>query len=102
MIHGNSAPGMGGGGINSSGTMTLINVVMVGNTADHGEAIDEHSGTLTLINTTITGNSASVCGGVWQGGAIALQNSIVAGNTDVYGILMCSTSLPSSLPARTT
>ncbi len=99
-----------GGAIESSGTVTLIDCTLMGNSADTGGAII-NSGRLTLIECTLSGNHATIGNGgaivslgtltvvqctlssnsaagfgegIFCGGStvsVTLTNSIVAGNT---------------------
>lgn len=72
----------------STGNLTLINTTLsdndaVGPSGDGGSGGGLiNLGTATLIHTTITGNSAQFDGGgIWNSGTLQLENSIVAGNT---------------------
>ena len=84
-----------GGGIYNSGTLTLTNSTVSGNTASssyysyyysYGGGI-YNGGTLTLTNSTVSGNTASSSyyysygGGIFNGGTLTLTNSTVTGNT---------------------
>ena len=75
-----------GGGISNSGTLTLMNSTVTGNSADAGGGIwNTGEMTMTLTNSTVTGNSAEVGGGIWNGGALTLMNSTVSGNVAAVG-----------------
>ena len=65
-----------GGGINNSGTLTVIGCTFSGNTARHGGGV-VNSGSLTLSNSTFNGNSAT------YGGAISIQSgsATISGST---------------------
>ena len=74
-----------GGGIYNLGTFTSVNSTFVANTSDNGGAIYNVSGTMTIVNGTITGNSLGNAitpngggGLVVEGGTIVLNNTIVA------------------------
>ncbi len=88
-ISNNSANSNTGGGIYFSGSsqLTLVNSTIYGNTSvQSGGGIFKQSSVMNLINCTVTANSISAPnqngGGIGNGGggAIVLQNSIVAGN----------------------
>jgi predicted outer membrane repeat protein len=82
-----SAPGTGnGGGINNSGTLTLVDSTVDNNSAgSYGGGI-YNGATLTLKNTTVSGNSSMVFGGgIYNNGAMTLQDSSVSNNSTVYG-----------------
>lgn len=72
-----------GGGLRNSGTASLTNVTLSGNTtAGQGGAIANLAGTLTLNNVTVAGNGAASGGGLYhEQGAVVLQNTILAGNS---------------------
>ena len=82
-----SASDRWGGGIHVSGTLTLKNSTVSGNTAQHnggGIAINNGNRPVVLANSTVSGNSASegCCGGVYLlSGTLTLTNSTVSGNT---------------------
>ncbi len=68
-------------------TVTLTNVVLTGNAACGGGGIDSQ-GTLTLMNVTISGNTTSVpgasgCagGGIFTSGTLTVTNSTISGNS---------------------
>jgi Domain of unknown function (DUF4347) len=80
----------GGGGIKNSGTLTLNNSTVSGNTTtpygDGGGILN--LSTLTLNNSTISGNTASSIGdggGIKNFGTSTLNNSTVSGNTGDFG-----------------
>jgi CSLREA domain-containing protein len=74
-----------GGGISNSGTLTLINSTVSGNSAndDGGGISNANFGTLTLVNCTVSGNSSNHdAGGIRNGVAtLTLTNSTVSGNS---------------------
>jgi hypothetical protein len=78
-----------GGGIYNGGTLTLKNSIISGNTADFGGGIYNYiNSTLTLNNSTISGNTADFFngGGIFNSGTLTLNNSTVSGNTaTTYG-----------------
>lgn len=114
----NGNTGGNGGGIfnNSTGTVTLENATVTGNTAANGGGIHSQNGNVNLINSTVSGNVAGFHGGgvyapggtitnstisnntagiVGNGngggvynntGSIAVRNSIIAGNSDSDGV----------------
>jgi hypothetical protein len=75
-----------GGGISSSGTLTLNNSNVSSNvSSDLGGGIhNADGGTLTLQNSTVSGNTG---GGIWgtygiyNGGTLSLKGSTISGNT---------------------
>ena len=71
-----------GGGLSNSGTLTLRDSTVSGNTAGLGGGLS-NSGTLTLTNSTVSGNTASTLhgGGVVNFGYTLLTNSTVSGNS---------------------
>jgi predicted outer membrane repeat protein len=93
-VSGNSAA-KGGGIAVSDGTLSVVNSVFVGNSAQgNGGGILSDASTLTLTNSTVVANvSDTKGGGVYSsGGMLAVGNSILAMNraptsADLYGIL---------------
>jgi hypothetical protein len=74
-----------GGGIFNSGTLTLTNCTVRGNSAYNGFYPFEgggifNSGMLTLTNCTVSGNDAIYGGGIYNGGTATLTNCTVSGN----------------------
>ena len=67
-VTGGSAPGVGGG-INSSGNLTVIDSIISGNTAYLGGGGIRASGDLTLRSSIVTGNTNTLSNG--SGGGIA-------------------------------
>jgi hypothetical protein len=96
-----------GGGIGNSGTLTLKNSTVSGNTSGFGGGIG-NSGTLTLSNSTVSGNTAAFFGGgIISGGTLTLNNSTVSGNTagnaggiDNFGTLTLNNSTVSGNTAN--
>jgi len=83
-VSGNSADF--GGGIQNEGTLVSTSSTFALNTAtQEGGAISSTSSTLTLIHTTVASNTSSGKGGGIKGNQIAIQNSIIAGNTAPTG-----------------
>jgi hypothetical protein len=91
-----------GGGIESTGALTLTNVTVTGNTdtSSGGTAIAQGGGihaqgALTLNNSIVqnnqvsaqaaTNNASSVGGGIWVSGPLVIKNSTVQGNTTIAG-----------------
>jgi hypothetical protein len=85
-----------GGGIWNSGTLTMMNSTVSGNTATFGGGISNRLGTLTVIDSTVSGNSAEGCfagisgpcsggGGIWNSGTLTMTNSTVSGSTADWG-----------------
>ena len=81
-VSGNSATAIGGG-ILVSGALTLDRVNMDGNRADVGGGINVGSGaSATLTNVTMSGNTVtSVGGAISTRGAVTITNSTIASNT---------------------
>jgi hypothetical protein len=70
------------------GTLTVANSTLTGNWAGNlnnsanGGGIS-NSGSATVSNSTLSGNSASLGGGIFNNGTLGLQSTIVAGNSAV-------------------
>ena len=82
-ISGNSAENSGGGINNNTGPLAVTNSVFYGNSAsEYGGALHNHNGNVTITNSTIALNSASIngCGISTYTGSIAAYNTIIAGN----------------------
>jgi hypothetical protein len=73
-----------GGGIANSGTLTLKNSIVIGNTSNSSGGI-YNDGTLTLNNSTVSDNASNFGGGIENFGTLTLNNSTVSGNTAVFG-----------------
>lgn len=70
-----------GGGIFSSGTLTLDGVMVDGNAGTNGGGLF-NQGTAVLIDTTVAGNAATgFGGGIGSSGSLTLSRSTVSGNT---------------------
>jgi hypothetical protein len=96
-LQGGQVSNPGGGGINNSGSLTLTNSTLSGNSALNGGGI-VNNGPLTVTNSTFSGNSAtSRGGGINNSGSrvAALQNTIVALNSASVGGPDCSGSVTS-------
>ena len=74
-----------GGGIHNSGTLTIYDSTVNNNTAafsNGGGIYNASSGTLSISNSTIYGNTfGSHGGGIYNAGSLTLSNSTVTGNT---------------------
>jgi hypothetical protein len=72
--------------VESSGDLTLQNVIVSGGSQHYGGAIFNY-GTLTVNYSTITGSKAGLGGGVFNGAAAALNiyASTISKNTAFYG-----------------
>jgi predicted outer membrane repeat protein len=84
-----------GGGIWSEGTLTLIGSTISGNSAHFGGGVTNRQGSLTVIDSAVLMNSAEGCrvgavlcsggGGVWNSGALTMENSTVSGSSSDWG-----------------
>ncbi len=107
---------IGGGGIlAASGTCTIRNCLIMGNTAAHtgsgtGGGILRTGGTVSVENCTVVGNRAAGTGGGAGGvqGAVTLKNSIVilnstasAGDADLQGVTPVTYSCSPTLSGAT-
>ncbi len=89
VITGNTVSGGAGGGVaSSSGTLTITNSTISGNSATGlsvggGGGISVLSGMLVMSNSTVSGNLAGNQGGGFnlQGGTATLTNCTISGNT---------------------
>ncbi len=86
LIYGNSSTSLNGGGVLNSGTLTVSNSTITGNTAAYWGGGIYNIGTLTVSNSTITGNTANAStspgtGIDNNGGTVTITSSIVAGNS---------------------
>ena len=75
--------------VKSSGTATITNCTISGNSAYSSGGGITVQGTLTITNSTITNNTADYSGaddedggGIYTSGTVNIKNTIVAGNTD--------------------
>ena len=107
-----SLGGVGGGLANSFGVVTLSNVLISGNLGVQGAGIyNNNSGTLTLNNSTIAGNSTNDQGAGLRNentaASVVLNNTIISGNesslfpatSDVGGSITNNFSLIGGSPA---
>ena len=83
---GNDTSGNGGGGILSSGDLTVMNCQISGNQSSvAGGGILNNGGTLTVTHSTIAGNTSGgdfTAGGIDStGGSLTLLNTTISGNT---------------------
>ena len=87
-IQNGSVVSSGGGGIATSGTLTLNNSVVSDNTSGWGGGgIWNVRGTVTLNNSTVSANTSSYGGGIYNSeGTMTLNNSTVSNNTSQDGI----------------
>ncbi|GLY83766.1 hypothetical protein Airi02_016950 [Actinoallomurus iriomotensis] len=74
----------GGGILNSRGTTTLFRSTITGNTADNGAGLSNDSGRLDLNQSSINDNTTRAGGGggggVYNDGALNMQNSVIRHN----------------------
>ncbi|WP_448337659.1 beta strand repeat-containing protein [Chloroflexus aurantiacus] len=68
-----------GGGIQNSGTLSVINSTFFANAALYGAGID-NTGTLTITNSTFSNNAASTAGGIYNAGTLTITNSSFSNN----------------------
>jgi hypothetical protein len=85
----NMAPNSDGGGIGTDyGTLTMVNSLISGNTAEIGGGIDSVGGVANLQNSTLSGNTALAGGGIDNDdGTLNIDNTTIAGNPRGGGIL---------------
>lgn len=75
-----------GGGLANFGTAIVMNSLFDANKGGYGGGIvNENTGSLTLTNTTITGNTAPSIAGLYTNGPATLSFDTIAGNTDTEG-----------------
>ena len=84
ITNGNGLNGIGGGGIDNAGTLTVANSTVSNNSAIFGGGID-NTGTLTVIGSTFSGNSAGTGAGIDNAGALIISESTFSGNTGGVG-----------------
>ena len=71
-----------GGGIFNTGTLTVTNSTVSGNTGARSGFGIVNTGTLTVTNSTVSGNTGPVFGyGIENTGTLTVTNSTVSGNT---------------------
>jgi uncharacterized repeat protein (TIGR01451 family)/CSLREA domain-containing protein len=71
--------GLGGGLINSGGSVALTNTTVISNTTGEGGGIF-NTGTMTITDSVVISNTAASGGGIWSNGTVSMTNSIVAFN----------------------
>jgi hypothetical protein len=83
-----------GGGISNTGTLTISNSTLSGNTAGFSGGGIVNGGALTVSNSTLSGNTArgpgsgnigSVGGAIFNGGTLTVSNCTLSGNTATAG-----------------
>ncbi len=82
-ISGNSATGSSGGGIRNTnvGSLAVSNSIIFGNATNFGAGIFNSGGTVTLTGTVISGNIAALnAGGVLNDGALTVIASTISAN----------------------
>jgi methionine-rich copper-binding protein CopC len=82
-LSGNS--GFQGGAIDNQGTLTLANSTLQGNTADYLGGGLSNEGTLTVSNSTFSGNSCPLGGGIANSGTATITNCTLSGNSAPLG-----------------
>jgi hypothetical protein len=78
-----------GGGIMSSGKLTIVRCLISSNTASTtGGAIAQVGSTheMTITNSTITGNTGSSAGAIYNEGSLLLVNDTISGNTGTQAV----------------
>jgi hypothetical protein len=73
-----------GGGIFSTGALTLTNSTIAGNTGSLGGGVYV-SGTATIEDSTISGNTGQTGGGAYFAAGTTIGNSVISGNTYLSG-----------------
>jgi len=84
IINGQTPSGQNGGGITNSGTLTLTDSIVTGNSASVGGGI-QNTGTLTVTNSRVNGNSASGSGGINNDGRLNIAGSTLNSNNAAGG-----------------
>ena|GEM_PF-780406 len=80
--NGNGYASTYGGGIYiNSGTLTLSNCTISGNSASYGGGIFNYDGAVMLTNCAVSANSAGIGGGIYDGGVLTATNSTLSGNS---------------------
>jgi hypothetical protein len=77
-----------GGGIDNSGTLTLIDCILATNSADHGGGLFNDNGTVTISRATFDRNDAGEDGGGLFNspeGTVTIANSTFVRNTSQHG-----------------
>jgi predicted outer membrane repeat protein len=85
MISGNTSSGLYGGGIyNNEGTLTVTDSTLSNNNAvERGGAIYSIEGNLTIVDITVSGNTSDLGGGIYNGtdGMTSITDSTISGNS---------------------
>ncbi len=76
---------VGGGGIRSSGTVTLLHAVVQLNTGYDSAGGIDNSGTLTLVHSVVQSNYGHSVGGILNTGELTLRDSQVLDNSAEAG-----------------
>jgi predicted outer membrane repeat protein len=82
-----SNQGVSGGGIwNYGGTLNVFGSTFLNNAGGYGGGIDNNdAGVATISNSTFTGNLATDGGAIYSHGTTAVIDSTITGNTATYG-----------------
>jgi hypothetical protein len=81
-VAGNTA-GLEGGGIENDGALTVYKCTFFGNSAGAGGGAIDNNGSLVANESTLIGNSGNGVGsGIWAGGTVTLTNCTIVGNND--------------------
>jgi CSLREA domain-containing protein len=85
IANGGISPGIDGGGIYNSGTLTVTNSTFSGNGGEFdtgGGILNDDSGTLTITNSTFSGNGVGgeTGGAISNGGRLTIIDSTFSGN----------------------
>ncbi len=73
---------LGGGGIlNEGGILTLSNMVLSNNSTDKVGGGLDNTGSATLVDVTITGNHANAGGGIFNSGTLLLKSTTISSNS---------------------
>ncbi|WP_375472921.1 beta strand repeat-containing protein [uncultured Nostoc sp.] len=70
-----------GGGIRNTGSLTVNNSTITGNTAEYGGGGIYNTSSLTVNYSTITDNTAAGGGGIESTGSLTVNHSTITGNT---------------------
>jgi len=77
-----------GGGILNSGTLMIESCDIVDNQIwifYGGGLANENGGTLTIRDSLVKGNSSAAAGGIWNAGALSMENCVVEENVCAFG-----------------
>jgi len=76
----------GGGSVYNSGSLTMDNSVVAGHTwfISSLGGIFNHGGIVILRNCAISNNWSTQGGGIWNGGALFVTNSLISSNVSFY------------------